>query len=200
MKDSEEKISKQEALSQIQAALRRAALLYHCFSETLVEEYGQEKGVELIRKAIDEYGSFIGGEARIKAQTKGLSLTPENFTSDLPDIAWEVESIVINGEETTSVENYSSDVSRDRVDFIIEMRTALRSKIGGAVQKTTSKEDRDSVLRDLSALNDPSQPNMFVNRQTHLNRLSKLVSRRQKLNTLVEKINAYGEKYNNNNQ
>ncbi len=103
MKSTEEKIPKQEALCQIQAALRRAALLYHCFSKTLFEEYGEERGEELVRKAIDEYGAFIGGEARKKAQMKGLSLTPENFASDLPDIAWEVESVVIDGEERARV-------------------------------------------------------------------------------------------------
>jgi nitroreductase/predicted hydrocarbon binding protein len=103
MKNTEETIPKQEALCQIQAALRRAALLYHCFSKTLVKEYGEERGEELIRKAIDEYGGSIGGEARKKAQKKGLSLTPENFASDLPDIAWGVESVVIDGEERVRV-------------------------------------------------------------------------------------------------
>jgi hypothetical protein len=103
MIDNEEKMSKQEALCQIQAALRRAALLYHCFSTTLVDEYGKEKGEELIQKAIDEYGAMIGREARKKAQMKGFSLTPDNFISDLPDIAWEVESVVVDGEERARI-------------------------------------------------------------------------------------------------
>jgi hypothetical protein len=99
MNNTEEKILKEEVLLQIQAALRRAALLYHSFAQTLLEEHGKEKGEELIRKAIDEYGAIIGGEARKKAQHKGLSLTPENFASDLPDIAWETETIIVDGEE-----------------------------------------------------------------------------------------------------
>ena len=103
MNSTEEKMSKQEALFQIQAALRRAALLYHCFSKTIVKEHGKEKGEELIRKAIDEYGAIIGGEARKKAQNKGFSLTPENFASDLPDIARDVESVDIDGEERARV-------------------------------------------------------------------------------------------------
>ena len=103
MKNSEEKMSKQEALGQIRAALRRAALLYHCFSKTLVDEYGKEKGKTLIRKAIDEYGTIIGEEAREKAQKKSISLTPENFESDLPDMAWDVETDIVNGEERARV-------------------------------------------------------------------------------------------------
>jgi nitroreductase len=103
MKDTEERMPKQEALDQIQAALRRAALLYHSFSKTLIDEFGTEKGKDLIRKAIDRYGARVGKEAREKAQKKSLSLTPENFTSDLPDIAWEVESLVVDGEERARV-------------------------------------------------------------------------------------------------
>jgi nitroreductase len=103
MKVTEEKIHKQEALSQIQAALRRAALLYHCFSKTLIDEYGKEKGEELIQKAINEYGAIIGEEAKNKALHKGLSLTPKNFASDLPDIAWEVETVIVQGEERARV-------------------------------------------------------------------------------------------------
>jgi nitroreductase/predicted hydrocarbon binding protein len=105
MNNTEEKILKEEVLLQIQAALRRAALLYHSFAQTLLEEHGKEKGEELIRKAIDEYGAIIGGEARKKAQHKGLSLTPENFASDLPDIAWETETIIVDGEERVRVHN-----------------------------------------------------------------------------------------------
>jgi nitroreductase len=103
MNSTEEKISKQEGLSQIQAALRRAALLFHCFSKTLIQEYGKEKGEELVRKSIDQYGYFIGEEAREKAQKKGLSLTPENFPSDLPDVAWDTKTVVVNGEERARV-------------------------------------------------------------------------------------------------
>jgi nitroreductase len=103
MKSTEEQMSRQEALNQIQAALRRAALLYHCFSKTLVEEYGEKRGEELIRKSIDEYGTFIGEEARQKAKKQGLSLTPENFESDLPDISWEVKTVFVDGEERARV-------------------------------------------------------------------------------------------------
>ena len=103
MKNKKLMMQEKQTLGQLQAALRRAALLYHSFSKTLVEVYGKEKGEELIRKAIDEYGAFIGDEARKKAHEKGHPLTPENFPSDLPDIAWDVESVFVNGEERARV-------------------------------------------------------------------------------------------------
>ncbi|MGD9347132.1 MAG: nitroreductase family protein [Candidatus Aminicenantes bacterium] len=103
MDKTEEQITKQEALSQIQSALRRAALLYHSFSRILIDEFGDKQGEYLIRKAIDVYGARIGEEAREAAQKNGLPPVPENFASDLPDIAWEVESVVVDGEERARV-------------------------------------------------------------------------------------------------
>jgi nitroreductase len=96
-------IQKKEALRQIRLALHRTALLYHHFAETLVAELGEKKGTELIRKAIEAYGARIGGEARSKARDKGLSPTPENFESDLPDLAWERSAITVDGEKRTRV-------------------------------------------------------------------------------------------------
>ncbi len=103
MKKEEEMISKKEALRQIQFALRRTAMIYHYFYETLTEELGEEKAMELTRKAVDAYGNRIGLEARKKAQEKGLSVTPENFESDLPDMAWKTETMVIDNEERVRV-------------------------------------------------------------------------------------------------
>jgi len=103
MKKKEEMISKKEALQQIQFALRRTAMIYHYFCETLVKELGEEKAMELTRKAVDAYGNRIGLEARKKAQEKGLSITPENFESDLPDMAWKTETLVIDNEERVRV-------------------------------------------------------------------------------------------------
>ena len=103
MDTKEEKISKEEALRQIRLALRRGALLYHYFAKTLVEELGEERGTELIRKAIDAYGAHIGKDARRRADEKGLPPTPEHFESDLPTLAWETEKVVVDGEERVRV-------------------------------------------------------------------------------------------------
>ena len=88
---------------QIQRALRRTALLYHYFVETLVKELGREKGTELALKAVMAYGERIGREARQVAEKKGLALTPENFASDLPDTAWKTEVVEVEGQERVRV-------------------------------------------------------------------------------------------------
>lgn len=96
-------MTKKEAHENVQRALRRGALIFHYFCETLVDELGEERGKELIRKAVDAYGERIGEEAKKKAQEKGLALSPENFESDLPDEAWETECVNVDGEERVRV-------------------------------------------------------------------------------------------------
>lgn len=98
-------IRKEEALRQIHLSLRRTALLYHHFADTLVAELGERKGTELIRKAIEAYGGHIGKDGRKKALDKGLSPTPENFESDIPDLAWEMEEVTVDGEKRTRVKH-----------------------------------------------------------------------------------------------
>lgn len=104
-KSKQEMITTDEAADQIKLALRRAALIYHYFARTLVEELGEERGEELIKKTIESYGSHVGCEAHRKAQEKKLDLKPENFESDLPKYVWKIEEIVTDGEK------------RDRVHF-----------------------------------------------------------------------------------
>jgi predicted ArsR family transcriptional regulator len=103
MENKEEMISKGEALNQIQRALRRAALIYHFFAKTLVDEFGEKQGTALIRKAIDAYGTHIGQNAMRRAEEQGLPLMPENFESDLPDLAWQTETVIVEGEERVRV-------------------------------------------------------------------------------------------------
>jgi hypothetical protein len=99
----ERMIEKAEALRQIRLALRRAALLYHYFGEVLIQEFGEEKGLELISKAVDAYGAHVGRAAREQADKKGLPLSPANFESDLPELAWDNEPVVVEGEKRTRV-------------------------------------------------------------------------------------------------
>lgn len=103
MKKEEEMITKEEALRQIRLSLQRAALLYHYFAETLVNDLGEERGKELIRKAVDAYGAHIGKDARLKAEGKELPLTPKNFESDLPTLAWQTEKVSVGGEDRVRV-------------------------------------------------------------------------------------------------
>jgi len=91
------------ALDEVRLALRRAALIYYHFAETLVEELGPERGRALIRKAVDAYGAHIGTESRLAAEAKGLPPLPENYQDDLPASAWRSETVRIDGEERVRV-------------------------------------------------------------------------------------------------
>lgn len=53
-------VSKSEAIQQVEAAIRRLALLHLSFSKTLVYEFGEERGKELILKSIMEFGRRAG--------------------------------------------------------------------------------------------------------------------------------------------
>jgi hypothetical protein len=60
MAEKEELVSLKEAKEQVAIAIRRVALLHLSFSKTMADELGQQKGRELILKAIMEYGRRIG--------------------------------------------------------------------------------------------------------------------------------------------
>lgn len=72
MTEKEEMVPFKEARQQVEIAVVRAALLHLAFSKTLVEEFGEEKGKELIIRSILEYGRRVG--ERIK---KGLPDLPK---------------------------------------------------------------------------------------------------------------------------
>ena len=103
MDKEKNKISREDILRQVLKATRRTALIYHHFSQTLIRELGEKKGKELIQKAIQDYGIQIGREAAQKVQKKNLPLTPKNFPSDLPDDAWDTETVFVDGEERVRV-------------------------------------------------------------------------------------------------
>jgi hypothetical protein len=65
-------VTLQEAKEQVGIALTRAALLHLAFAKTLVEEFGEQKGKELVLRAIMEYGRRVG--ERVK---RGLPDTPK---------------------------------------------------------------------------------------------------------------------------
>ena len=55
-----ELVSLSEAKAQVEAAITRIALLHLAFSRTFMEEFGSEKGKELITKSILQYGRWVG--------------------------------------------------------------------------------------------------------------------------------------------
>lgn len=61
----EEVVTLKEAREQIRIAMTRIALLHLAFSKTLVEEYGETVGKQLILKAIMKYGKLIGERVKL---------------------------------------------------------------------------------------------------------------------------------------
>ncbi len=84
----DQKVSVKEAAKEVEIASRRIGLLHLSFAKTLVDEFGEEKGKELVIKAIERYGKMIGEKAKTRVKEQGLDVQPENFSAggarDLP--------------------------------------------------------------------------------------------------------------------
>jgi hypothetical protein len=90
-----------EARQAVEDMTRRVGLLHICFARMLVDELGEEKGRELIEKAIWEYGTRIGRSTRARVLALGLEPTPENFGkgSDLSPLGFDHRVITVDGEQ-----------------------------------------------------------------------------------------------------
>ena len=60
MAGKEESVPLKEAVREVEVAMSRVALLHLSFSRVLVDEFGEEKGKELVVQSILEYGKRIG--------------------------------------------------------------------------------------------------------------------------------------------
>ena len=60
MNKREESVPLKEAVHEVEVAMTRVALLHLSFSRVLVDEFGEDKGKELIVRSILEYGKRIG--------------------------------------------------------------------------------------------------------------------------------------------
>lgn len=83
--------------------IRRLALLYKHFAETLQTELGPTRAREITRKAIDAYGAQIGREARERNTAAGIPLSAANYADDLPSVGWEMSPEMLNGEDVVKV-------------------------------------------------------------------------------------------------
>ena len=84
MASEREGVPLEEAEEQVRRVCVRLGLLHLSFARTLVKELGEEKGKELIIRAIKEYGRKIGEGAKKKAAVEGLDNSPDNYKEDLP--------------------------------------------------------------------------------------------------------------------
>ena len=101
MARKEETVALEEAKEQVRKVCRRLAFLHLSFAKTLVEELGEEKGKELVLKAIKDYGTRIGEEAKASVIAQGLNNEPANYKEDLPLYGMHdgIEEIEVNGEK-----------------------------------------------------------------------------------------------------
>ena len=83
----------------------RVALLHLSYARTLVQELGEERGKELITRAIWDYGTRIGEQTRARVEALGLEPTLENFGqgSDLSPLGFDHQVTTVEGEERTQV-------------------------------------------------------------------------------------------------
>ena len=98
--DDIETVSAEDARQAVEDVSRRVGLLHICYARTLVEELGEEKGRELIKKAVWEYGTRIGLRTRERVEGLGLEPTVQNFSkgSDLSPIGFDHRPTVVEGE------------------------------------------------------------------------------------------------------
>lgn len=77
------------AVRQVRLLATRLAILHLAFAETLVEEFGAERGKQLTAKAIKRYGIDIGAKVREEVKAQGLPLEPANYgagpANDIPE-------------------------------------------------------------------------------------------------------------------
>ena len=82
----------EEAQRQVRAMGNNFGLLFLHFTKTLIKELGEEKGKDLVLKAVWSYGEERGSKTRERVEAQGLPLTVENFNknSDLPKLGWDI--------------------------------------------------------------------------------------------------------------
>ncbi len=77
-------VALEEAKEQVKRVCIRLGLLHLSFAKTLVEELGEEKGRQLIMRAIKDYGTRIGEQVKASVTAQGLQNEPVNYKEDLP--------------------------------------------------------------------------------------------------------------------
>ncbi len=81
MANQEPTIPLSEAAAEVELVSRRLGLLHLAFAKTLVQEFGEQRGKELILQAIRQYGIMVGEKAKADVQEQGLEPVPANFAA-----------------------------------------------------------------------------------------------------------------------
>ena len=83
----------EKARQNVETMIKRCGMIYRHFAETLVDELGEEKGKELIAKAIERYGKETGEKVKEEVINQGKERTVTNYLSDLPEYGWEAQEV-----------------------------------------------------------------------------------------------------------
>lgn len=79
-----------DCLRQVLITVERLAMLHYHYAQTLIAELGDQRGKELIAKAIASYGREVGERHRQRVIEAGFEPSCENYNvvPDLPTLAW----------------------------------------------------------------------------------------------------------------
>jgi len=80
----EKTVALEEAKEQVRKVCLRLGLLHLSYAKTLFDEFGEEKGRQLVMRAIKDYGTRIGEQVKANVATQGLHNEPANYKEDLP--------------------------------------------------------------------------------------------------------------------
>jgi hypothetical protein len=101
MEQDQQYVRREEAAQQAAILFGRMALLHASYARAIVDEIGEEKGRQLILKAIKEYGKKVGEQVKEQAEARGEDDSPQNYKGDLPKYGTHdlLETVEIEGEE-----------------------------------------------------------------------------------------------------
>ncbi len=101
---NKQEITREEAVSQVRQMGRMLAAIYYHFSREIIAELGEEKGEQLIRRAVWNYGSERGLEQKERVIAAGHKHEPWNYikASDMPALGWDLEKVK-EGENPTHI-------------------------------------------------------------------------------------------------
>jgi len=103
MDQKEEMIPLEQAKREVALVCRRLGLLHLAFAQVLVDEFGAERGKQLVIKAIEDYSRKIGEKKRSIVDSEGLEPTLQNLvkTRDIPTIGMHdrTEYLEVDGEK-----------------------------------------------------------------------------------------------------
>ena len=102
MVKKEELIPLAQAKSEVALVCRRLGLLHMAFAQVLVDEFGEERGKQLVTQAIEEYSRKIGAKKREVVFSQELEPSLENLVEarDIPTIGMHdrTERVEVEGE------------------------------------------------------------------------------------------------------